>query len=1063
MDIRTALDQNTKLNFGPGILYTIKGEAGRGASCIVYDALYQTNAGDSKLVRIKECYPFDIPLNRESSGALSCPDAAEDKFADARAEMYDDFRLCNRLFYAEAASDAIINTINIYEANHTVYVVSAWSRENVLSALDLKSLRDCISVVRQTASAISAIHKAGYLYLDIKPDNISIINGISKRVQLFDFDSLIPIAALKEKTGSLLSYTKGFAALELRRGQFSKLGFHTDIYGIGALLFYLIFRRTPEAPDCVQGAGYDFTKMNYSGSFPDKLFLHLENFFRKTLAAFPPDRWQHMDDVSRELEIIEKLADPVYPYLVSTPLNAPAYFIGRFAEMEALETWFENDTQQNLFVSGMGGIGKSTLIQSFLAKHRGEWDSVLFLYYRNSLLQTITDDDHLRINGTERFPEEKEADYYERKLRKIHEILARDRVLLVIDNFENHHDPDLSRILELNCRKIFITRQPFGSLNLPTLKLDAIQDKEDLLRLFIHYLDRDVSDVETEVIQTIIQQLSGHTLAIELFARQISNSFLSLPKASELLRKQGLLHADSERVDYLRDNRISYEQLEAIITRLFETDSLSEEQISLLKAAALFPAPGIDPKELMRLTGAHDFGIIHQLIRFGWITQTSDHRPQTTDHRPQTADHRIFLHPLIRDVIRDLPGTAATLSGANHVLDTLYLEISSESHKEEINLHDVTGTDMTGTVPSWDCPHGTNYAHSTDCPHSPDESPDPYSLLTDHRKLNDSVSVARGVIDALSNDIQLEGSLSAQKLYQAMVINLPKHEDEAILSYGKQLLSYPVHLSPLEILEVIEVVEKALLERQDYDAAAQLMESSEQYAMDERTKAEFCSLMGNICDFRNAPEDLEKILFWLEEGIGHARLAPPPERKHLLAEFLLGKLNILTRSGSEDDTGIEGLIRELMDIIEKECLPYSEIRCGFATAMGFYWAELGQDRKETDDWVAIARGIGEKLYPAGLDFIDNCIIPPAIMYLDIEEYDASEAALCEGIKICDAHPDLIAYQRKKHDLQRYLLDVYLEGGNRINACRMLTALDDECRRYGYPDTITPDIREYLKP
>ncbi|MBQ6504378.1 MAG: AAA family ATPase [Flexilinea sp.] len=1038
MDIRTALDQNTKLNFGPGILYTIKGEAGRGGSCIVYDALYQTNAGDSKLVRIKECYPFDIPLNRESSGALSCPDAAEDKFADARAEMYDDFRLCNRLFYAEAASDAIINTINIYEANHTVYVVSAWSRENVLSSLDLKSLRDCVSVVRQTASAISAIHKAGYLYLDIKPDNISVINGISKRVQLFDFDSLIPLTALKEKTGSLLSYTKGFAALELRRGQFSKLGFHTDIYGIGALMFYLIFGRTPEAPDCVQGAGYDFTKMRFSGSFPDKLFLHLENFFRKTLAAFPPDRWQHMDDVSRELEIIEKLADPVYPYLVSTPLNAPAYFIGRSAEMDALETWFENDSQQNLFVSGMGGIGKSTLIQSFLAKHRGEWDSVLFLYYRSSLLQTITDDDHLRINGTERFPEEKKADYFERKLRKIREILARDRVLLVIDNFENHHDPDLSRILELSCRKIFITRQPFGSLNLPTLKLDAIQDKEDLLRLFIHYLDRDVSDVETEVIRTIIQQLSGHTLAIELFARQISNSFLSLPEASELLRKQGLLHAGSERVDYLRDNRISYEQLEAIITRLFNTDSLLEKQISLLKAAALFPAPGIDPKELMRLTGVNDTGIIHQLIRFGWITQTSGHRSLTTDHR-------IFLHPLIRDVIRDLPGTAATLSGANHVLDTLHLEITSESHKEEINLYNITGT-----VPS------------RDCHHSPDDSPDPYEIITDHRKLDHSVTVARGVIDALSNDTQLEGSPPAQKLYQAMVINLPKHEDEAILRYGKQLLDHPAHLSPLEILEVVEVVEKALLERQDYDAAAQLMESAEQYAVDERTKAEFCSLMGNIYDYRNAPEDLEKILFWLEEGIGHARLAPPPERKHLLVEFLLGKLNILTRSGSEDDTGIEGLIRELMDIIEKECLPYSEIRCGFATAMGFYWAELGQDRKETDDWVAIARGIGEKLYPAGLDFIDNCIIPPAIMYLDIEEYDASEAALREGIKICDDHPDLIAYQRKKHDLHRYLLDVFLYAKDYTQGKVLLSWLDEDRRKLGIPDTVDPTAREYLE-
>ena len=322
--------------------------------------------------------------------------------------------------------------------------------------------------------------------------------------------------------------------------------------------------------------------------------------------------------------------------------------------------------------------------------------------------------------------------------------------------------------------------------------------------------------------------------------------------------------------------------------------------------------------------------------------------------------------------------------------------------------------------------------------------------------------IAEGVMDALSGDAQVFGSPLSQKLFQVMLVNLPKHEDEAILKYGKILLDHPEHLTPLEILEVAESVEKALLTRQDYDTAFHLMERMEKYAVDERTKAEFCGLMSNIYDYREAPGDHEEMFRWLESGIMYARQAPSPERKHLLAEFLLGKLNVFTRSRIRDEAGIDGLIREVMEIIEKECLPNSEICCGFAYAMGFYWAELGRDQNETEGWIAAARKIGKKLYPAGLDFIDNCIIPPAIMYIDLGNYEKSESALREGIQICEDHSDLIAYVRKKHDLHRYMLDVYLEAQKYQEARETLIWLDNNAHLYGFADTIQSEVRDFLE-
>ena len=51
--------------------------------------------------------------------------------------------------------------------------------------------------------------------------------------------------------------------------------------------------------------------------------------------------------------------------------------------------------------------------------------------------------------------------------------------------------------------------------------------------------------------------------------------------------------------------------------------------------------------------------------------------------------------------------------------------------------------------------------------------------------------------------------------------------------------------------------------------------------------------------------------------------------------------------------------------------------------------------------------------------------------------------------------------RKKNDLHRCLLDVYLESGNRKMLRRTLSVYDNECKAYGFPDTVFPEIREYL--
>ncbi len=1020
MDSRTALLPDSRLSLGPEYSYTIRREAGRGSSCIVYDGSYTTNAGDLKTVRIRECYPYDLPLSRMPNGNLFCPQEASNQFEAAKEQMYTDFRRCNSLFYADPISDSIINTLNIYRANNTVYTVALYARENTLSAINLPTLEDCVSVVRQTARAVSCIHEAGFLYLDTKPENISVIMGAAPRIQLFDFDSLLPLSRIRDGSvsGIRLSYTRGFAAMELRRGITGLLGFHTDVYGIGALLFFLLFGRIPEAPDCSSRAVYDYRVMRYDiTGFPDRLRALLDRFFHRTLAGYYPDRCSQMTEVISYLDEIGKVADPSAVFLVSAAFSTPSCFIGRSKEIDELEKLYRDPSQNLLIVSGMGGIGKSTLVRKFLSSKREEWDSIIFLYYRRSLRETFLDDRSMRIHNTERLPEESENDYYERKMSKFRGIVRRERVLLVIDDFPDPQSDELSELSGFGCRTILITRRSVGTLNLPVLHLEAIQAPSDLRDLFAHYLGREILPSETDTAEAIIRSLSGHTLAVELFARQISSSFLSLQEAFELLEKQGVMHAISEKVDYLRDEALSYETIDRIISRLFETDRISAEQKTVLKLTALFPAPGIRAKELMRLSGTENAEVFHTLIRSGWITQESV---------------KIYLHPLIMDVIRNAEWDQTSQNGVLRLMRTLFNEITAESHKEEIFV-------------------GPGGAPISDDPENP---------VTDQRKLFRLVHTAMSVVISLSKDETISEKADFRRLKYAAVINLPRHEDNVILKFGQELLDDPSFLAPAEIMEIFEIMEKAYLERRDDDAAAYLVRKSERFAVDDHTRAEYFCLLGNLYDYRFQPETVQKNFECLEKMIFYARRTPHLPKKHLLAECLLGKINLLSRTRSEDRDEMLALFDEVEAISVSECLPYSEIPYGFNMAKAFYFSEIEEDRDKTDEYLCRARVIAEKLYTSGLDYIDRMIIPAAIMYIDMGAYEASAEELMAGIAICERNSDIAAYYRKKHELHQCLLDVFLESGDYDRAEEMIRILDEECREKGLQDTVQPEVRQF---
>ncbi len=143
------------------------------------------------------------------------------------------------------------NLVAVYERGdspHGLYLVS-----DLVEGEDLKTkLRTGVlpplqsaQIVRDLTSAVQALHDNHVLHRDLKPENV-ILRPDGTPV-LLDFGVARDLKAESlTHTGQLLG-TPAFMSPEQVEGDKSQLGPHTDVYGLGAILFTLLCGRYPHA------------------------------------------------------------------------------------------------------------------------------------------------------------------------------------------------------------------------------------------------------------------------------------------------------------------------------------------------------------------------------------------------------------------------------------------------------------------------------------------------------------------------------------------------------------------------------------------------------------------------------------------------------------------------------------------------------------------------------------------------------------------------------------------------------------------------------------------------
>lgn len=152
------------------------------------------------------------------------------------------------------------------------------------------------SIMEYLHSSDPAIEKNPIVYRDLKPDNVMLTPA--GEIKLIDFGIAREYTPGKRLAGESLG-TRGYAAPEQYKGASNILGESSDIYTLGATLYYLSTGFTPDVPP--NGIPSVRSKnTNLSDSF--------EYVVAKCTADNPENRYQSFSEVKADLENIKHLS-----------------------------------------------------------------------------------------------------------------------------------------------------------------------------------------------------------------------------------------------------------------------------------------------------------------------------------------------------------------------------------------------------------------------------------------------------------------------------------------------------------------------------------------------------------------------------------------------------------------------------------------------------------------------------------------------------------------------------------------------------------------------------------
>ena len=662
--------------------FFIEGEPKRGGSCLVYSVRWQ-QAGTMFRGILKECYPSEwgnLPaIERKENGQLFIPEAWMEAYQNQLTKMRQAYELQMRISLQDHLVNRVVEERGIYYGCYgACYSLMAYADGVSYEQVRDSNLRETLETLLSVARFLKIYHDAGYVHLDIKPENLLILPETRQLVKVLDYDSSVSLEELHTEMVRLsrseqweapelaaFASGSGMTEREWMRKQ-RRIGIYTDQYPLGRILAKRL--GIPEQLDHSIPKNWLWeTNHPWLEEVRPCVREKLQQFFSHTLAIATQNRYPSDEALIAALEELVAASDPTAIFLRSSYLEKKATFYGREDELKQMERLQKE--RKRIFLTGMGGIGKSELARTYAVEHRREYDTVILARYESTLEDVIrrVSIEHLVHFGGEGLPPEQ---YFALAKRKLKECCVEEKVLLILDNLDVDSDTGMQEFLEMGWDVIVTTRYHWEEYEDDCIFVKEF-DKEGAFELFCRNYGKTKEEFNKEerlLILELIKLVEYHTMTVELLAKQTAKEEADFKTFLKEL-KEGIQHHDQTKIPHIKDGSYGKKSMYQHIAALFsiakekEKNWISETEEVLLRHMTLISYQGIEGKQFLTWCGypESDLPILKDLAAKGWIKQ---------------EQKQYAMHPIISEML--YAELQPTIENCNTLINTIEEQLDKE-------------------------------------------------------------------------------------------------------------------------------------------------------------------------------------------------------------------------------------------------------------------------------------------------------------------------------------------------------------------------------------------------
>ncbi|WMJ22752.1 protein kinase [Paludicola sp. MB14-C6] len=293
--------------------YLIGKKLGRGGFGVTYLGF---DLKLEKKVAIKEYFPDGLATRHLNQTKLSIYTGEKTELFQKGAHSFlEEAKIVSKF----NGNPNIVSVYEFFYENETAYFVMEY-----LEGVDLKrymmesgkqiSEEELVELIAPIMQALIIVHNIGVLHRDISPDNIFLTSD--KNVKLIDFGAARQVLGEESKSLSVV-LKQGFAPIEQYQTR-GKQGQWTDIYGLGATMYYCLTGRTPDS--ALDRLEEDTLKMPSELGFP--VSPSFERALKKALSVRAIDRYQTIIEFKNDLNLFpQEQNNIVDSYAKTSPLQ----------------------------------------------------------------------------------------------------------------------------------------------------------------------------------------------------------------------------------------------------------------------------------------------------------------------------------------------------------------------------------------------------------------------------------------------------------------------------------------------------------------------------------------------------------------------------------------------------------------------------------------------------------------------------------------------------------------------------------------------------------------------